>query len=67
MTTSIFKVNATVTSVSNINLFDLKGNLVLSIIILTGIKILYQSLEKHHSGRHSEFYKIRHNSLDTSG
>ena len=43
MTTSIFKINATVTS--DINLYYIKRNLLRSTIILTGIKILYQSLE----------------------
>ena len=45
MTMSNNNRNATVTSVSNINFYYLKGNLVRSTIMLTGIKIKYQSLE----------------------
>ena len=34
---------------------------------LTGIKIMYQILETHHSSRHSEFYKIMRILLGMSG
>ena len=45
MTTSIIKISATVTSVSNINFRYLKSILVRTTIISTGNKIMYQSLE----------------------